>query len=146
MWYRQPISQIASRQPRAMEVLTTLIGMELTIRQQHALERRLREARLPKSKTPAEYDFNFPKKLLATTIVEVHFTSCRFGLPTGKILSSWPGHLLDANPVIHGIELAARWRRFFVNMRHPSRLSPLKVSLENLPSHWLLAVPFGCLQ
>jgi IstB-like ATP binding protein len=33
--------------------------MEQTVRQQRALERRLRQARLPKQKTLTDYDFNF---------------------------------------------------------------------------------------
>jgi len=39
-----------------------VIGMEQAARQQRALQRRLREARLPKQKTLTEYDFNFPKR------------------------------------------------------------------------------------
>ena len=54
-----------------LEVLATLIGMEQTVRQQRALERRLRQARLPKQKTLADYDFNFPKRVPKTAIVRL---------------------------------------------------------------------------
>src|SRR3954454_25321076 len=54
-----------------LEVLATLIGMEQTVRQQRALERRLRQARLPKRKTLAEYDFDFPKRIPKTAIVRL---------------------------------------------------------------------------
>ena len=44
----------AARKGRAMrEVLATRIGLEQTVRQQRALERRLRQARLPQQKTLA---------------------------------------------------------------------------------------------
>jgi len=52
-------------------VLATLIGLEQTARQQRALERRLREARLPKRKTLAEYDFNFPKRIPKAAILRL---------------------------------------------------------------------------
>src|SRR3954454_17790454 len=54
-----------------LEVLATLIGMEQTVRQQRALERRLRQARLPKRKTLAEYNFDFPKRVPKTAILRL---------------------------------------------------------------------------
>src|SRR5438445_4484615 len=48
-----------------------LIGMEQTVRQQRALQRRLRQARLPKQKTLADYDFAFPKRVPKTAIVRL---------------------------------------------------------------------------
>ena len=54
-----------------LEVLATLIGMEQAARQQRALQRRLREARLPKQKTVAEYDFNFPKRIPKAAILRL---------------------------------------------------------------------------
>jgi len=54
-----------------LEVLATLIGIEQTARQQRALERRIREARLPKRKTLAEYDFNFPKRIPKAAILRL---------------------------------------------------------------------------
>ena len=44
-----------------LEVLATLIGMEQTVRQQRALERRLRAGAAPQAQDLADYDFNFPK-------------------------------------------------------------------------------------
>ena len=49
----------------------SLIGLEQAAREQRALERRLREARLPKQKTLAEYDFNFPKRIPKAAIVRL---------------------------------------------------------------------------
>ncbi len=64
-----------------------------------ALERRLREARLPKQKTLAEYDFNFPKRIPKAAIlrlfdcdfIERHGCAVMIG-PTGTGKS----HLLTA--------------------------------------------------
>jgi DNA replication protein DnaC len=61
--YREVLDEAARKGSSMLEVLTTLIGMEQTTRQQRALERRLRLARLPKPKTLAEYNFDFPKKI-----------------------------------------------------------------------------------
>ena len=54
-----------------LEVLAILIGVERTARDQRALERRLREARLPLRKTLAEYNFQFPKRISKTAIVRL---------------------------------------------------------------------------
>ena len=54
-----------------LEVLALLFGMEQAARQQRALERRLREARLPKQKTVADYDFKFPKRVPKATIMRL---------------------------------------------------------------------------
>jgi len=69
--YREVLDDAARKGSSMLEVLATLIGMEQTVRQQRALERRLREARLPKRKTLAEYDFNFPKKIAKAAIVRL---------------------------------------------------------------------------
>src|SRR5205807_3912055 len=45
--------------------------LEQAAREQRALERRLREARLPKQKTLAEYDFKFPKRIPKAAIVRL---------------------------------------------------------------------------
>jgi DNA replication protein DnaC len=54
-----------------LEVLAILIGLERATREQRALERRLRKARLPKQKTLAEYDFKFPKQVPKAAIVRL---------------------------------------------------------------------------
>ena len=52
--YREVLDEAARKGSSMLEVLATLIGMEQTVRQQRVLERRLRQARLPKRKTLAE--------------------------------------------------------------------------------------------
>jgi DNA replication protein DnaC len=69
--YREVLDEAARKGSSMLEVLATLIGTEQAIRQQRALERRLREARLPKSKTLAEYQFDFPKRIAKAAIVRL---------------------------------------------------------------------------
>src|SRR6202049_5278167 len=68
---REVRDEAARRGSSMLEILATLIGMEQTIRQQRALERRLRQARLPKQKTLVDYDFNFPKRVPKTAIIRL---------------------------------------------------------------------------
>src|SRR5271167_2650799 len=57
--------------PPSWKLLAILIGVEQAAREQRALERRLREARLPKQKTLAEYDFKFPKRIPKAAILRL---------------------------------------------------------------------------
>jgi DNA replication protein DnaC len=74
--YREVLDDAARKGSSMLQVLATLIGMERTVRQQRALERRLRQARLPKQKTLADYDFDFPKRIPKTAIVRLF--DCEF--------------------------------------------------------------------
>jgi DNA replication protein DnaC len=67
--YREVLDEAARKSCSMLEVLATLIGMEQSVRQQRALERRVRQARLPKRKTLAEFDF--PKRIPKTAIVRL---------------------------------------------------------------------------
>jgi DNA replication protein DnaC len=69
--YREVLDEAARNGSSLLEALATLIGMEQTARQQRALERRLRQARLPKPKTLAEYDFDFPKRIPKAAILRL---------------------------------------------------------------------------
>jgi DNA replication protein DnaC len=97
--YREVLDEAARKGNSMLEVLTTLIGLEQTARQQRALQRRLGQARLPKQKTLAEYDFNFPKRIPKAAIlrlfdcdfIERHGCAVMIG-PTGTGKS----HLLTA--------------------------------------------------
>ena len=97
--YREVLDEAARKGSSMLEVLATLIGLEQTARQQRALERRLRQARLPKQKTLAEYDFDFPKRIPKAAIlrlfdcdfIERHGCAVLIG-PTGTGKS----HLLTA--------------------------------------------------
>jgi DNA replication protein DnaC len=69
--YREVLDEAARKGSSMVEVLAMLIGIEQATRQQRALERRLREARLPKQKTLAEYQFDFPKRIAKAAIVRL---------------------------------------------------------------------------
>jgi len=69
--YREVLDEAARKGSSMVEVLATLIGMEQATRQQRALERRLWQARLPKQKTLAEYDFDFPKRIPKAAILRL---------------------------------------------------------------------------
>ena len=103
--YREVLDEAARKGSSMLEVLATLIGLEQTARQQRALERRLRQARLPKQKTLAEYNFDFPKRVPKAAIlrlfdcdfIERHGCAVLIG-PTGTGKS----HLLDRTG-LHGV-------------------------------------------
>jgi DNA replication protein DnaC len=69
--YREVLDEAARKGSSMLEVLATLFGVEQAARQQRALERRLRHARLPKRKTLAEYDFSFPKRISKSAILRL---------------------------------------------------------------------------
>ena len=69
--YREVLDEAARKGSSMLEVLATLIGIEQATREQRALERRLREARLPQQKTLAEYQFDFPKRVPKAAILRL---------------------------------------------------------------------------
>lgn len=69
--YREVLDEAARKGGSPLEVLRTLIGLEAAARQQRALARRIREARLPPLKTLADYDFNYPKRIPKEAIVRL---------------------------------------------------------------------------
>ena len=69
--YREVLDEAARKGSSFLEVLAILLGLERAAREQRALERRLRKARLPKQKTLAEYDFTFPKRIPKAAIVRL---------------------------------------------------------------------------
>ncbi len=69
--YREVLDEAARKGSSFLEVLAILFGLERAAREQRALERRLRKARLPKQKSLAEYDFKFPKRIPKAAIVRL---------------------------------------------------------------------------
>ena len=69
--YREVLDEAARKQSSMVEVLAMLVGIEQATRQQRALERRLQQARLPKQKTLAEYQFDFPKRIPKAAILRL---------------------------------------------------------------------------
>jgi DNA replication protein DnaC len=69
--YQEVLNEAARKQSSMLEVLAALIGEEVAVRRQRALERRLHRARLPKPKTLQEYDFDFPKRIPKQAILRL---------------------------------------------------------------------------
>jgi len=69
--YREVLDDAARKGSSSLEILRTLIGMEAAARQQRALGRRIREARLPALKTLADYNFDFPKRVPKAAVLRL---------------------------------------------------------------------------
>jgi DNA replication protein DnaC len=61
--YREVLDDAARKNSSMLDVLAGLIASEVAARRQRALERRIRQARLPPRKTLPEYDFAYPKRI-----------------------------------------------------------------------------------
>jgi DNA replication protein DnaC len=61
--YREVLDDAARKNSSMLDVLAGLIASEVAARRQRALERRIRQARLPPRKTLQEYDFAYPKRI-----------------------------------------------------------------------------------
>ena len=74
--YREVLDQAARKNSSTLEVLSTLIAEEAIARSERALQRRIRQARLPKHKTLEEYDFTFPKRIPKQKVLRLF--DCQF--------------------------------------------------------------------
>lgn len=74
--YREVLDEAARKNSSMLEVLSTLIAAEITARRQRALQRRIRQAKLPKPKTLAEYKFEFPKRIPKQKVLRLF--DCQF--------------------------------------------------------------------
>jgi DNA replication protein DnaC len=61
--YREVLDEAARKNTSMLDVLASLIAAEVTARRQRALERRIKQAKLPKLKTLDDYNFEFPKRI-----------------------------------------------------------------------------------
>ncbi len=97
--YREVLDEAARKNSPMLDVLSTLIAEEAVVRSERALQRRIRQARLPKRKTLEKYNFTFPKRiakqkllrLFDCQVIEQHLCGVLMG-PTGVGKS----HLLNA--------------------------------------------------
>jgi DNA replication protein DnaC len=74
--YREILDDAARKNTSTLDVLIQLIGGQVAARRDRALERRVRDAHLPKPKTLAEYDFTFPKKIAKQKLLRLF--DCQF--------------------------------------------------------------------
>jgi len=97
--YQEMLDQAARTGASMLHVPAALIGEEVAVRRQRALERRIHRARLPKRKTLQEYDFSFPKRIPKQPILRLF--DCDFVAQHGCAVFIGPTgtgktHLLDA--------------------------------------------------
>ena len=82
--YREVLDQAANEGWSMLRSLAHLVACEATDRAQRTLERRIKQARLPKLKTLEEYDFNFPKRLPKQKVLRVF--DCDFIEKSGNVV------------------------------------------------------------
>jgi DNA replication protein DnaC len=61
--YREVLDEAARKNNSPLEAFSALIAGEITTRRQRALQRRIKQAKLPKPKALADYNFDFPKRV-----------------------------------------------------------------------------------
>ena len=74
--YREVLDEAALKNTSSLEVLASLIASEVTGRRQRALDRRIAQAKLPKLKTLADYNFDFPKRIPKQKVLRLF--DCQF--------------------------------------------------------------------
>ena len=74
--YREVLDDASRKNTTTLEVLAHLIAAEVTLRRQRAMERRMRQAKLPRRKTLESYDFMFPKRIPKQKILRLF--DCEF--------------------------------------------------------------------
>jgi DNA replication protein DnaC len=74
--YRETLDESARKNVSILEVLSTLFAEEAIARAERTLQRRIRQARLPKCKTLEDYDFTFPKRIPKQKILRLF--DCQF--------------------------------------------------------------------
>ena len=74
--YRETLDEAARNNVSMLEVLRTLFADEAIARAERSLQRRIRQARLPKQKTVEDYDFNYPKRVPKQKILRLF--DCQF--------------------------------------------------------------------
>jgi len=113
--YQEVLDEAARQNASMLQVLSTLIASEITGGRQRALERRIRQAKLPPRKTLEDYDFEFPKKIPKAKILRLF--DCDFvaqhqcAILIGKT-GTGKSHLLNAlGYTACEKEITVRWTR-----------------------------------
>jgi DNA replication protein DnaC len=113
--YQEVLDEAARQNASMLQVLSTLIASEITGGRQRALQRRIRQAKLPPRKTLEDYDFEFPKKIPQAKILRLF--DCDFvaqhqcAILIGKT-GTGKSHLLNALGYTAGEkEITVRWTR-----------------------------------
>ncbi len=69
--YRELLDEAARKNTPLLEMLAHLFAAEVTARRERAVQRRIKQAKLPPRKTLEGYDFNFPKKIPQARILRL---------------------------------------------------------------------------
>jgi DNA replication protein DnaC len=69
--YREVLDEAARQNTPLLDTLLHLFAAEITARRERALQRRIKQAKLPPRKTLESYDFNFPKKVAKAQILRL---------------------------------------------------------------------------
>ncbi len=97
--YREVLDEASRQNTSMLQVLATLIAAEVTARRGRALDRRIRQAKLPPRKTLEGYDFAFPKRIPKQKVLRLF--DCEFvpqhqcGVLIGKT-GTGKSHILNA--------------------------------------------------
>jgi DNA replication protein DnaC len=132
--YREILDEAARQNTSMLPTLAALIASEVTARRQRALERRIRQAKLPPRKTLEDYDFTFPKQIPKQQILRLF--DCEFvaqhqcAVLIGKT-GTGKSHLLNAlgyTACEKGISV--RWTRV-IDMINVLTTAQINGTLEN---------------
>ena len=74
--YRETLDEASRKNTSLLDVLLDLFDGQINERRNRAMARRVRDAHLPKLKTIAEYDFNFPKRIAKQKVLRLF--DCQF--------------------------------------------------------------------
>lgn len=74
--YRDVLDEASRKNTPMLQVLAALIAGEVSARRQRAVQRRIRQAKLPPRKTLEDYDFTFPKRIPKQKILRLF--DCEF--------------------------------------------------------------------
>jgi DNA replication protein DnaC len=74
--YRETLDEASRKNTSVLDVLLELMNGQVSERLSRALARRVRDAHLPKAKTLAEYDFDFPKRIAKQKVLRLF--DCQF--------------------------------------------------------------------
>lgn len=69
--YQEVLNEAARKQSSMLDVLVTLIGEEVAVRRERALQNRIKRACLPPRKTLEGYDFTWPKRIPKQAILRL---------------------------------------------------------------------------
>lgn len=74
--YRETLDESSRKNTSVLDVLLELMNGQVSERLSRALARRVRDAHLPKAKTLAEYNFDFPKRIAKQKVLRLF--DCQF--------------------------------------------------------------------